>query len=280
MNQRGVLFVGTNNAYLKEAANAAETVRNHNPQIPIAIASHTNDIPDIFDRVITLSNPDDGYVDKIAAMKRSPFSRTLYLDSDVYICDAEIIEELFRLLNQFDIAASIDDGRRYNLVHDDNLCNSPPLDVNAPDCLPMLNSGVLPFGDTAGVSHLLQTWNRVNQRHSREGKNTDDQPALREAIYRTDVSVAPLPPECNCRLPYPQRLVGDVRILHGRASNLKQIEEILNGPNADWWRTYVPVYTGPKGLPMGHRTTIKPLLNPGSIQIWATKLLLRVKQQL
>ena len=46
-----------------------------------------------------------------------------------------------------------------------------------------------------------------------------DQPSFRKALYESSLRLATLPPEYNCRLPFPGFLHDPVRILHGRTTD-------------------------------------------------------------
>lgn len=143
---------------------------------------------------------------RIQALGKSPFTKTLYLDSDCWL--AEPVPELFDVLENFDVALAHAPWRmRY------------PVDV--PECFPEFNGGVFAFKRCYGVERLFKDWGELFLEHSGgtdPGAGTGyfpSQPSLREALYHSSVSIATLPPEYNWRgNGYVQ---GAVKIVHMHA---------------------------------------------------------------
>src|SRR5262249_32199446 len=69
------------------------------------------------------------------------------------------------------------------------------------------------------LAATLQRWLALYRLQARAmpPPRTQDQASFRAAIFGSRLSVATLPPEYNCRFPYPSAVCGEVKILHGHA---------------------------------------------------------------
>jgi hypothetical protein len=226
----GVLYVARGERYVEAAVESARSVRAATPDARIALATDEPQVPEGFDDAIRLSEP-DGYRAKIVSMLASPFERTLALDVDTYA--AGDVSEVFRLLDEFDLAAA----------HAPNRVTLPLDDV--PDAFPELNTGVIAFRRSEAVSRLLQTWLEEYDRLARQKPPSKDQPSFRRAVYRaTDVRLAVLPPEFNLRFWMAGFHNQPVRILHGwgNEATYREVAALLNDQVTS--RRYRGVFTG------------------------------------
>lgn len=227
---RGILYIATGEQYIQEAIVSARSAREQIPSIPRAVVTDQDCELDMFDEVMRVDDPDHSYRDNVDYIIYSPFDKTIFLDSDTYIC--KNITEVFTLLERFDIAASHDSGRRKHIYRNDGT------EVRAPDSFPMYNSGVIAFRNSQRTKRLFQNWRTVYNRHEEKNNSTTNQPALREALYNTDIAIGTLPPEYNCRLPHPPYIRGKVKILHGRSNEFQTIEGALNSEPTHRRRTF------------------------------------------
>lgn len=224
MARNGVLYIVPGGKYLEEASVSARSLSGENPEIETAlVAPPTLDYDaTLFDEHVQPSDEIDR-IEKVFNLDRSPFDRTLYLDSDTYVCGD--IADLFELLDTHDVAAAHAPFRRSNPVED------------VPDAFPELNGGVFLYGDTSGADAVLDEW-RERYRKRMEGElptrptgesdRVHDQGSLREAVYHSEAKLATLPPEYNFRISYPGYLQGEVKILHGRDDDLAELARALN----------------------------------------------------
>ena len=115
------------------------------------------------------------------------------------------ISDLFAILDRFDIAMTLE--RPYR---DDFPANS-----GVPNAFVEFNQGVIAFRRSNAVQEALKeslSWTeRLDARY--------DQPPLRLALFHSEVRIATLPLEFNCRFANYGYLSGVVRILHGRLPN-------------------------------------------------------------
>lgn len=227
----GVLYIATGDEFVQEAIQSAQSVRTALPDTPITLITDESPDADFFDDVVQVSDPEYSYADNVSYIDRSPYDRTLFLDTDTYLCAD--ISEVFEMLDRFDVVATHDSGRRHSLYNDDGI------EVNAPDSFPMYNSGVVAFRDSERVSTLFERWKAVYERHAERVDGIFNQPSFREVLYQTDVQIGTLPPEYNCRLPYPPYVRGEVKLLHGRASNFEGVAKRLNEDPITERRTFL-----------------------------------------
>lgn len=205
---RGILYLVVGEEYVGEARNSANSVREHMPDIDIAIATDDGEYDlEPFDQVIRLDQARqetqgerDWLLDSTLDPDLSPFDKTLYLDSDTYVCAD--VSELFELLDQYDLAIS-------------SVPNQPSV-AGLPEPWHLYNCGVIAYRDTKPTRELLSDW---QTRYRSQLENQDrpvDQPAFAQALYHSDVRWFTLPREYNVRVPRRGTLANNVKIVHGR----------------------------------------------------------------
>lgn len=182
----GILFIATGERYVRAAIKAAESIRSVSPDLPVAI--HT-DLPEtipsqLFAHVLQV---EQGHArSKVDYLARTPFARTLYLDTDIRLL--EDISELFTLLDRFDIALTHAHARNRAKTRQN-------WRINLPDCFPQLNGGVILYRKNEEVLSFLADWSASY----REAGFRKDQVTLRELIWSSNLRLYVLPPEYNIR---------------------------------------------------------------------------------
>lgn len=218
------MYVATGDEFYQEAYTAASSVREHMPDVEIAIATNVPETDPLFDHVIPIEDPNYDFTDRIRYYQETPFDRTLFLDTDTYLFGS--VQEIFDVLDSHDLAVAHALGRRQELIHSDK--DLPTIDV--PDCYPMFNCGVI--GATAEVVEaLFPSWLELYQEHLEQSPYMSDQSAFRELVYSSDFRVATIPPEYNCRIPFCGYVKQKVKILHGSLENPEEIGAALNSPD-------------------------------------------------
>jgi hypothetical protein len=224
---RGIIYIVTGKKFVDEALQSAASVKQCMPDIPITLFADVPLSSSIFDQVVPIANPTHGPEDKILNIGRSPYHETLYLDSDTYM--ALDCREVFPLLGKFDLAAVHAPYRAQYQVDE------------VPECFPELNAGVILFRKSEQTESLFESWLQIYrddrlrsvkwlfpggaQLYRRANPN---QPSFRRAIYESDLRIAPLPPEYNCRIGFPGFIHTKVKIIHGRADCFPAIAKELN----------------------------------------------------
>jgi hypothetical protein len=221
------MFIVTGQKFVEEACRSAASVRQWMPDIPITMFADRPLSSDLFDRVVEIRDPQSGPEVKVHTMARSPYRETLFLDSDTILTDD--VRELFLLLERFDIAATHAPYRAQYQV------------AGVPDCFPEFNTGVVLFRQSDQTRRLFERWAEIYREDlsktmswlypdgaSWYRKALPNQPSFRRALYESALRIATLPPEYNCRLPFPGFVHHKVKIIHGRADSPERIARELN----------------------------------------------------
>lgn len=216
---RGVVYVASGSSYMDLAKTSAQSVKKHNPSLPITIYTDEDIDHETFDQEMKLEEPINKPGDSILSERYFPYDRNLYLDVDTYVCDS--LSGVFDLLDMFDLALAHNNSR---LKWNEEFYGG--IDFNIPDSFTEYNSGVVAYNDCSEVKDLFSRW-------SREYEDLDfylNQPSLRRALYYTDVDFATLPPEYNFMSHRVGYACGKVKILHQSSSRvpLSEFAELLN----------------------------------------------------
>lgn len=212
MARQGVLFVATGAKYVDEARQAAASVREYSPHLPIALVT---DLPvesdDLFDQTIPLVDPAYHHSDKIRGMRLSPYEYTLFIETDMLVCDD--ITEMFQLLDRFDIAVTLH-GTRVTF---------PCEDIPPSFCL--WGTRLILYKQSAAMDNFLARWYEIWLGLEGRGLPPSDEYAFREAIYHSDLQMVMLPSEYS--LGGRGIVQGKVKIVHGR-ENARMMRDLLN----------------------------------------------------
>lgn len=221
----GILYIAIGSEFVEEAKLSAESVRNNMGDIPITIVTDSDVNSALFDKVIKAKDPKKDFKNKIKYIRKSPYERTLFLDTDTYVDDD--VSELFDILNRFDMGMALSPYRSYRGALE---TEEGELKIsNLPDCFPQYNSGVIVFKSNDRVGKLFDAWKEIGYSKD-EKKNTGDQISFMEATYLSDVRYLTLPREYNFRYRNSKDVVGNVKIFHGRLFELESYGRDLDYP--------------------------------------------------
>jgi hypothetical protein len=229
--RRGAIYVAFGQEYVSEALVSAASLKRHMPDLPVTLFCGGDVASPHLDHVVRAARDASlpGCAAKIPHIAASPYERTLFLDSDTYVCGD--LAPLFALTEAFDLAAAHSPTRAIYEVE------------GVPDSFPEFNTGVILFRRSPEVQAALSSWAELFSRHlerlgrgeirwvrpaDRRWHALNDQGAFREALYFSSVRVATLPPEYNCRFYAPGFVEGPVRILHGRGLDLSSVAASIN----------------------------------------------------
>ncbi|MCU4926481.1 putative nucleotide-diphospho-sugar transferase [Halobacteria archaeon AArc-dxtr1] len=215
----GVVYVASGEPFIEAATRSAESVRTHNPELPVALISDEEVDRSAFDQVVKLDRPIQDKGDSILTPEEILFDETLFLDADTYVC--RDITDVFEVLDRAEIAMAHNEARAW--YHQEFYESKG---INVPEAFPEYNSGVIAFRDTKRVRSLFESWQKYYETFGYER----NQPALRVALFESDVNLATLPPEYNFMTHTIGFASGDVKILHQGSSDedLAQWAELLN----------------------------------------------------
>src|SRR5438105_3033925 len=106
---RGVVYVAAGLSHALEAVQSARSVRKWMPTIPITLFTDVqlSMLPGApFDELLPLADREQTYAVKIAPLLQSPYEKTLFLDTDTFMCRS--CEEVFGLLERFELLVAHD----------------------------------------------------------------------------------------------------------------------------------------------------------------------------
>jgi hypothetical protein len=163
-NDAGVLYVASmRDSYVEEAAVAARGVRERYPSLPIVLFTdrpeHRACVNGVFDRVEAIepwpgrTTPwAEGQLNRIRSLPRTPFQRTLHLDTDTHLLSPDL-PSLFARLDDGEVGmvetTEDDSYARYHLGRR------------------MFNTGVILYRRTTSVERWLAEWAARSERNFR-----------------------------------------------------------------------------------------------------------------
>lgn len=220
MSENGIFYIASGKEHVEEALTSAKSVKNHNNiDITLITDSNFNSKPDCIDEILELETSRNILSDKPFNIDKYPYQKNIYLDTDTTIKGD--ITEIFEILDEFDVALAHNDIREYSPYPD-------PYPIEGiPSTFPEYNGGVICFRDTSKTNEFLsefqsEYWDYISRGYWR------DQPALRHALYTSDVRIATLPREYNCRFHIGGYVEKPVKIFHGRHRKSQDIIKEIN----------------------------------------------------
>ncbi|MFM8457342.1 MAG: hypothetical protein ACKOB0_00130, partial [Chthoniobacterales bacterium] len=84
---KGFLYVATGPRFIAEACASARRVKELMPGVSMALASDVRPEKNFFAHWIPIKNPRGTFADKIAPLVKTPFEKTIFLDTDTYLCE-------------------------------------------------------------------------------------------------------------------------------------------------------------------------------------------------
>jgi hypothetical protein len=206
-DKRGVVYIATGSQFVKEAKISADSVNTVMPDVSMTLFTDQETDAKIFDNIIPISDPRHDFGDQVYYLDRTPYERTIFLDTDIYL--DESIEDVFDVLDEFDIAAS-QDTRNYSSTRTDFEGVE-----KIPDCFSEYNSGVVAFRKNSDTRDFFEIWKEAYEEVVDRGQ-VHNQAAFRYALYHSDTRIATLPREYNCLVRNANQVYGKVKAFHGR----------------------------------------------------------------
>ncbi len=219
MSKQGYLYAALGEKYFHEAITSINSLKILDKDNPIHIITDVLDsgTPGI-DRVINHlpqkgTHDKYGFQYKIEAISSSQFDKTIFLDTDTYLCHP--INELFELLDHFDLL----------ICHD--YCESDDIvSKHGPHKgYFVFNTGVMAYRKSVAMDGLFQRWNEYFLENNKILRH--DQPAFMTALIESGIRFYVLPTIYNFR---PQQnlsihLNSHVKVLHGHY-NQEQFKDL------------------------------------------------------
>lgn len=219
--EQGIVYPAMGEPFISEVRDSIDTLRDFLPSFPVTVISDRHLDIDKNTEVRVINDPAYDYSDSIIDLDIVPYDKVLQLDTDTYINSN--ISGMYDVLDEFDFGAAINPGKRHYAPGDDTYV---PQEI--PKAFPLFNSGVLLYEKNQRVRDLFTEWTAIYERTKDENAQKFNQPALRQALFYSDVRIYPLPPEYNCHTLKPGTVVGEVKIVHARHPAIERIVAKLN----------------------------------------------------
>jgi len=208
MSNGAVYIITQDKRYVNLLLTSAASLKRAMPELPITVFSQFPVDGAELSNVITVAPTQDGFYDKAMLIRQSPYERTMFIDADTFV--VEPVPELFSLLDRFDCAAAHEE-----YLNTDWFNYYARQDI--PQSFPEFNTGVLMLRRSERTDRLLGDWGKLYHEYltGKPDKQINDQPFFRAAVYDSDVRMATLTREYNCKFRGQGYLNGPVKILHG-----------------------------------------------------------------
>jgi hypothetical protein len=207
---QGVVYMATGEDFVGESITSARQLKRVMPDTDVTIFADYEPDVDVFDDCIIIDEPQYDFSDKISHLPETPYEKTLYLDSDVYV--HRPIPDVFDVLDNFDMAAALD-AHQQPAIHDPE--HDAPDIYGQYDPIPEFNTGLLAYRDTESVRECLGIW--------RESYNSEahwaGQPSFIPGFHGSDVRICPLPRRYNYIPGLRNSVSGQVKVFHNRLKN-------------------------------------------------------------
>lgn len=223
----GLVYCATGSRHFAEACQSVRHNRKIMPNVGYALftdAAHAEAARADFDEVSVIESPSFSYDDKIEAMERSPYPKSLFVDTDTALI--EPLYEIIDLLETFDLAYTHEVHRGTNYEPD------------CPECFVEPCTAVMAFVKSDATARLWRQWReRFNWEKAHRNEHAlrclDDQGAFRHVLYHEgrDLRTYVLPSEYNLRLHAPWLAGAVVKLVHGRGPAMARA--LAKGMNRD-----------------------------------------------
>lgn len=214
----GYLYVAIGEKYLKECVVSVDSLRKHDSTAHVTLITDRDDFScDLFDAIILKKESiEQPYMYKIQGIIATPYTHTLFVDTDTYFCDN--CRELFDLLSYYDCCITPCPNDNSDVFDD--------IGQLIKGYYPY-NTGVIAYQNNARMQTFLKKWEKAYSQHF--SSYIHDQPPFMEALLSCDVKIYVLSTIYNARTPYPSMFIGKpVKIIHGRHKNYERIQHLLN----------------------------------------------------
>ena len=190
--KNGFMYIVFGESFNKEAKLSLESLLKFNPEVNVAIFTDNVDMFKKFntDNILLNKIRPKHIRAKVDYISRSPFSNTIYLDSDTLI--VENIEEIFINFQRDDVLVTQCFERKrdkYSSIKEYALI---------PYSFTEVNGGFLGFNDSPATKKFLKIWKKKFYKY-RKITSGWDQISLRIALWTSEVKICNLPYEYNIR---------------------------------------------------------------------------------
>lgn len=225
---QGVVYIAFGDSYKKEARASIMSLRAVSSNLPVAVVTDEAWNEDPLPEYFVIREGSYGYNCKPKYLyKTSPFTETLYLDTDTYV--ARDIYPIFGLLQYYDI------GVRFG---GPQLNESPGLEFHT-----QCNSGVILFKKNERTQEAFDIWNRTymetmeRKKTTTNSKGLNDQRYLASAIAVSRARPVHLAEYLNFTLFDTIATYSPPVVYHSRLAEVREIDRVMTrrwNPKEDW----------------------------------------------
>lgn len=208
---KGVLYIASGISYIEDAVESAKSVKNTS-NLPITLVADREVQNSLFDTVIHSDEFLYHYGDSVLKIPSLPYEKTLLLDTDTVV--SEGFEEVFEISSNINIAAATIAEDTFKIP-------------SVPEPFPEFNTGVVLFNKCDKTSEFITLWKDIYREYLDNGTRMN-QPAFREALYKSPIRSVTLSTEYNCRANFGGYLTDEVKILHGNFQDPQSVLDTLN----------------------------------------------------
>ncbi|MEN3791777.1 glycosyltransferase [Fulvimarina sp. MAC3] len=188
MERDGIIYIAFGKRYRDEALFSANSLKSQ-CDLPVTLFTDSA-VSDAAIDHCEIIRPEHKRA-KVDFIVKSPYQRTLYLDSDTKVVGD--LTDLFPVLDRFNIAGVQDHSRK------SYRWSSQIQEYEAiPYAFPEYNGGVLLYDRSPATLEFFELWREFFYRY-RDQTNGQDQASLRIALWKSRANVHTLPFEYNVR---------------------------------------------------------------------------------
>jgi len=197
---KGLIYITFGKKAIEMAKISFKSFKQHNPQIPVTIFTNAPDMAKDFDHIHEYSNEELLDIDyyfketnkfsslKIRFLKMSPYSQTLYLDSDTFVKGN--LDEIFDLLDSHELITTLnaewkwfDDAR---LTRDNRNNNKQGLVELTSSNENNVNCGVIAYKNTNITKKFIDIWwSNFQEKNNLGSEQSIMQRLLKKEICKT-----------------------------------------------------------------------------------------------
>lgn len=186
---KGFLYIAFGKRYLQEVEISARSLKRFT-QLPVCVVTDDTSFRSIYVDEIIIADALTDFVSKIVGLGKTVFERTVYLDTDTFVCAP--IDQLFDVLDLFDMAMVVErNNHSYAFIEK----YKPDFRIRYENVLPEYHTGVIVYKKNAAVAALLADWLTIHESLQLKA----DMPTFREAfiLHADKINIATLPFEYN-----------------------------------------------------------------------------------
>ncbi len=197
---RGVIYCATGDDFIRRATISARSLKEHSPGLECCIFTDGDIYGEVWDRIIPIEKSRTDFhqymLDKLIVLNSSPYTDTLYLDSDTYILDD--INEMFGILDRFDMAICHGHDRQKRFLIQNGMIPvrgelRKAISNGIPYSFAPLQGGLMLYRSSDKTRIFLKN---LLDLYKSKGFY-DDQVSIRELLWNSDLRFYILPPEYN-----------------------------------------------------------------------------------